>query len=196
MELYNPLSGILLFAVWVTSAVMLLVAFAFSVKGNAPLASRIRKIWGAGAAVYAVALLVSAILPRGTSAMKTGVAYCDDDLCMTVLNVSKTPARDAIDYRFDVRLSSRANHGPRSAGDALVYLTDERKREFLPAEVSPLPFGVAVEPGKSADTSLIFHVPADAQRVSFAVRTPGIGYASFMIGGEVPWKPVLKLAVD
>ena len=98
---------------------------------------------------------------------------------------------------MSIRLSSRANKGPRSAQGALVYLTDERHREFFPVEASPVPFGAAVDPGKSVDTSLTFEVPSDAGKPSFEVRLDRIGYTSFIIGSrELLRKPMLTLALD
>jgi hypothetical protein len=196
MELYNPALGILLLAVLLASAVILMLAFVLSFNGNERLAWRIVKAWGVGAAVYGAVLLVTAMQPR-TSAMKTALPYCDDDLCMTVVNVSQTPVRDGIRERFNVRLSSRANHGTRSAKGAEVYLADDRNRKFRLLDTSPVPFDVDVDPGQSVDTALTFDVPSAARKLYFEVRMERITYASFIVGNShAPWQPLLKLAVN
>ena len=196
MELYNPWMGLLLFVALLVSAAMLTAAFAFSLGGNERWAWRIAKAWAAGAAIYGGVLLFTTMLPR-TSVMKTALPYCDDDLCMTVVNISQTPARDGLTQkRFDVRLSSRANHGTRNARGAAVCLTDDRKRRFPLVDASPIPFDTDVDPGKSVDTALTFDVPADARKLYFEIRMEGISYSSFVIGGGAPWQPLLTLAVD
>jgi hypothetical protein len=196
MELYNPAMGILLLAVLLASGIILVTAGALSLRGDEQRAWKIVKAWGVGVAVYAAVWLVAAMLPR-TSVMKTALPYCVDDLCMTVLNVARTPADGGFQEQFGVRLSSRANHGSRSAKGAEVYLTDDRNRKFRLVDASPLPFEADVDPGKSVDTRLSFDVPSDARKLYFAVRMEGITYGSLMIGsGETPWQPLLKLAVE
>lgn len=136
------------------------------------------------------------MLPR-TSALKAGLPYCDDDLCMTIVNMSQAPARDGLTQkRFDLRLSSRAHHGTRNAGGATVYLTDDRNRRFPLVDASPIPFDTDVNPGKSVNTALIFDVPADARRLYFEIRSEQTIYTSFIIGSGWPWQPLLKLSVD
>ena len=129
--------------------------------------------------------------------MKAALPYCDDDLCMTVVNVSQTPVHDGIREHFNVRLSSRANHGTRSANGAEVYLADDRNRKFRLLDTSPVPFDVDVDPGQSVDTALTFDVPSAARKLYFEVRMERITYASFIIGNShAPWQPLLKLAVN
>jgi hypothetical protein len=196
MELYNPLMGILLLAVLLGSFACFGSAIVLFSDGDRPAAWRIVKAWGICAGIYGAVLLTVALVPR-TSAMKTGTPYCDDDVCMTVLAVNKNSAPGKTRYSLDVRLTSRANHGPRSAKGALVYLADERHREYFPVSASPVPFDTAINPGQSVDTSLAFDVPSDAAQPAFEIRRDRIGYASFMIGsGELLRKPMLALALD
>jgi len=195
MELYDTAIGILLAAVVLVSAVMLMRAFVVSLSGNERRARRIVKVCLAGATVYGAILLVASMLPR-TSVLKTELPYCDDDLCMTVLNLSRTPARDNIRTRFAIRLSSRANRGTRSAKGVAVYLTDERGRRFPLMDASPVPFDVDVEPHQALDTALTFAVPSDARKLYFEVRRDRRTFATFMISGGNPWQPLLKLAIE
>jgi hypothetical protein len=196
MELYNPVMGILLLAVLLVSALTLIRALTFFSDGDRRAAWRIVKAWGIGAGIYGIVLLIVALQPQ-TSSMKTGTQYCDDDLCMSVLGVKKDPGPEMTRYSMHVRLSSRANHGARSAKGALVYLTDERHREFFPVSVSPVPFDAAIEPGQAVDTALTFQIPPDAGKPSFEVRIDRIGYTSFIIGSrELLRKPMLTLALD
>jgi len=105
VELYNPALGVLLLAILLVSAGLLLLAFALSLGGKELKAWRTVKVWAAGAPVYATIVLLTSMLPR-TSPMKAALPYCDDDLCMTVLNVSQTATPNQIRQRFDIRLSS------------------------------------------------------------------------------------------
>jgi hypothetical protein len=100
-------------------------------------------------------------------------------------------------YSMNVRLGSRANHGARSAKGALVYLTDERHREYFPVSASPRPFDAAIEPGRAVHTTLTFQMPPDAGKPNFEVRMDRIGYSSFIIGSrELLRRPMLTLALD
>lgn len=195
VELYNPAMGILLLMVLLASAAMLMLALAFFLRGDQRLALRMVKLCGAGVGVYAALWLAVAIPPR-TSAMKTALPYCDDDLCMTVLNRSRTAADGTARERFDVRLSSRANRGTRSARGAHVYLTDDHGVRFPLVDASPVPFDVNVDPHRPLDTSLSFDVPPDTHKLYFEVWSNGLSYGSFIIGGRGPWQPLLKLALD
>ena len=196
MELYNPVMGILWLAVVLASLGSFLVALVCFSDGKRAAAGRIVKAWGICAGIYGAALLTVGFLPR-TSVLKTGTPYCDDDLCMSVTGVNKDPAPDQTRYRLDVRLSSRANRGPRSAKGALVYLADHRRQEFFPVSASPVPFDTAVDPGQSVDTSLTFEVPPGSGKPYFEIREDRISYGSFIIGSrELLGKPMLKLVLE
>jgi hypothetical protein len=189
--------SILLLAALLASVVTLITVVVFSLHGEFRRASRIVFRWGICAVAYAAILVATAMLPHD-SALRTGAPYCDDDMCMSVESVGRTPEQAGISYRFAIRLFSRANHGPRSAKGASVYLTDARNRRFLPQhDASAIPFEVAVEPGKSVNTSLTFHVPSDAGALVFAARMDRIQYASFIIGnGDLLHQPRLKLRLQ
>ena len=145
-------------------------------------------------AAYATILILAAMTPHN-STLKTGAPYCDDDMCMSVESVSRTPEQTGTSYRFEIRLFTKANHGPRSAKGASVYLVDDHGRRFLPApDHSATPFDVDVEPGQSLNTSLTFHVPSDAHALAFAAGMDHLQYASFIIGnGDLLHNPRLKL---
>jgi hypothetical protein len=196
MELYNLWMGVLWLAVVVASAASFMIALALFSDGDRRAAWRIVKAWGIGAGIYGIVLLIAALQPR-TSMMKTGTQYCDDDLCMSVLGVKKDQGQGMTAYSMNVRLSSRANRGARSAKGALVYLTDERRREYFPVSALPVPFDTAVDPGQSKDTWLTFEVPSDAGKPNFEVRMDRMGYTSFIIGSrELLRKPMLTLALE
>jgi hypothetical protein len=187
--------SVLLLAGLLTSVVTLITVVAFCFRREFRRAGRVAFRWGICAATYA-AILVAAMTPH-ESALRVGAPYCDDDMCMSVESITRTPEQMGSSYRFGIRLFSRANHGPRSAKGASVYLTDERNRRFLAAhDPAATPFDV-VEPGKSVSTSLTFHVPSDAHTLAFAARMDRIHYASFIIGsGDLLHNPRLKLRLQ
>jgi hypothetical protein len=170
------------------------VAAATFVSLGEPLRARqILRRWAIAAAAYAAILVAAAALPRDAHA-----PYCDDDLCMNVERVSRTPLPNGeIACRLDIRIFSLANRGKRSARGALVYLTDERGRRFpLAQDPAAIPFDVDLSPRESVATTLTFPVPADAKELFFNGRVPGIRYASFIIGnGDLLNQPRLRFRV-
>jgi hypothetical protein len=189
--------SVLLLAGLLASVVTLMTVVVFCLRGEFRRASQAASRWGMCAAAYTAILVVTA-MTQHESALKTGVPYCDDDMCMSVESVSRMPEQAGSSYRFGIRLFTRANHGPRSAKGASVYLTDERNRRFLPVyDPSAAPFDVDVEPGKSVNTSLTFHVPSDAHTLALAAGMDRIQYASFIIGnGDLLHNPRLKLRLQ
>lgn len=189
--------SILLLAGLLASLVTLVTVTVLCLRAEFRRAGRIVLRWAACTAAYVAILLLTAMLPNASD-LKTGVPYCDDDMCMSIQSVSATPIPAAVTYRFAIRLFTRANRGTRSAKGASVYLTDQRNRRFLPVyDPSAIPFDVAIAPGESVNTSLTFHVPADAHALVFAASVDRIHYASFIIGiGDLLRKPRLKLRMQ
>jgi hypothetical protein len=159
-------------------------------------AGRILLCWAACATAY-LAILVSVALLPGKS-LNLGDTYCDDDFCINIQSVSKTPASAGMSYKLAIRIFSRALTTPQSAKGASVYLRDERGRRFAPVQdPSAIPFDVTLQPGESVSTTLVFNVPADAQNLTFAGGVDGIRYASFIIGnGDLLRKPRVKFRIQ
>lgn len=189
--------SIVLLAGLLASGLILTTIVVFCLRGQFRRASQTALRWAICAAAYSAILVVAAMTPHD-SALKTGEPYCDDDMCMSVESVTRTPVQAGSSYRFAIRLFTRANHGPRSAKGASVYLTDERNRRFLPVyDPAATPFDVEVEPGQSVNISLTFHVPSDARTLAFAAGMDHIQYASFIIGnGDLLHNPRLKLRLQ
>jgi hypothetical protein len=145
-----------------------------------------------------VAIVIVAALPSPRSAPAIGT-HCDDDWCMSVDSISKTPtAPGRLNYRLAVHIFSRANHGPRSAKGAWLYLADERGRRFeLAPDASAVPIDVVLEPHRSVATSLNFTVPADARGLRLIGGLGSISMASFIIGsGDLLRRPRMQLRID
>ena len=159
-------------------------------------AGRILLCWTVCATVYLVILVSVALLPG--KSLSLGDTYCDDDFCINIQSVSKTPASAGMSYKLAIRIFSRALTTPQSAKGASVYLRDERGRRFAPVQdPSAIPFDVMLQPGESVNTSLVFIVPADAQNLTFAGGFDGIHYASFIIGnGDLLRKPRVEFRVQ
>jgi len=189
--------SLLLFAGLLASIVTLIAIVFFCLRRQFRRAGRAASRWAVGAAIY-VAILVVAAMPSYESTLKTGTPYCDDDMCMSVRNITRLPDPAGISYHFAIRLFTLANYGPRSAKGATVYLTDDRNRRFLPVfDPSAIPFDVEIQPGQSISTSLTFHVPTDAQKLAFAATMDRIQYASFIVGnGDLLHNPRLRLRIQ
>jgi hypothetical protein len=189
--------SILLLVAMIASIITLPIVADLFYRGEARRASRILMRWCVCAVAYLAVLIVVAMLPRET-ALKTGVPYCDDDVCMSVEGISRTPAAAGLTYRLSVRLFSRANHGPRSAKGASIYLTDDRHRRFLPvSDPSVPPFDVVMQPGGSVRTLLTFNVAPDAGPLFFSAGFDHLQYASFIIGnGDLLHKPRVRFQIN
>lgn len=151
-----------------------------------------------GVAVYAGILFAIALRPHDV-AFKAGAPFCEDDMCGSIESITKTPAASGeVTYRLGFRLFSQANHGPRSAKGAAIYLSDERNRRFLPLQdPSAIPFDVAIQPGQPVNTSLTFSVPSDARSVFFNAGVNSLQYASFVIGnGDLLHNPRIRLRIE
>ncbi len=189
--------SILLFAGLVASVAALATAGVLCLRREFGRAGQTAIRWMMWAGAYAAILAITAAIPQD-SVLKTGQPYCEDDMCMSVETVSRTPDNTGTSYRFAIRLSSRANQGLRSTKGASVYLIDERQRRFQPLrDSSAVPFNTDLEPGKSVETALTFHVPSDAHTLSLAAGTDHIQYASFVIGnGDLFHNPRLKFRIQ
>jgi hypothetical protein len=189
-------SLLLLFA-WLGSLMVFMAAVCLFNDGKSRIARRILFGWGIGAAGYAAILFAVAALPHNSN-FRMGVPYCDDDWCMSIEAITKTPMPAGSSYKLALKLSSLANRGPRSATDAWIYLTDERGRRFLPLrDPSAIPIDVAIAPHGSVNTWLTFNLPSDAHTLFFAGGVNGFRYASLIIGiGDVLHKPRLKLQIQ
>jgi hypothetical protein len=190
--------SILLLIAWVGSLLVLMVAVGFEANGKSGRARQLLLWWSVYPSVYVVIYMLAATLPHN-SALQVGTPYCDDDWCMTLEKVSKTATRTGFSYRLVLQLFSLANHGPRSAKGAWVYLTDDRNRRFSPiSDPSAVPFDVALEPKKPVETSLTFDVPSNSKTIFFTGGTSGIGYGSFIIGngGDLFHKPRVRFRIQ
>jgi hypothetical protein len=83
--------SILLLAGLLASVITLVTVFVLCLRRQFRLAGRIVFRWVAGAVAYAAISLLTAMLPNA-SALKTGVPYCDDDMCMSVQSSAPHPA--------------------------------------------------------------------------------------------------------
>lgn len=189
--------SVLLLAVLLATIGTLIAVVTFSLRREFRRAGKIAARWGICAAAYTTILVLTAMAPRD-SALKTGTPYCDDDMCMSVESITRTPEQAGTSYRFAIQLFTHANYGPRSAKGASVYMIDERGRHFLPLpDDSAIPFDIDVEPGESVNTSLAFRVPSDARTLAFAAAMDHLQYASFIIGnGDLLHKPRLELRLE
>ena len=191
---------LILLAVLLTSVGALMTALFLCLRGQWRRGIRIVFRCGLCLAVYGAVLVGAAILPR-ESVLRTGVPYCDGDMCMSVESITRTVEQSRMSYRFGVRLFSLANHQPRSTKGATVYLADDRNRRFLPvSDPSAIPFDTDLQPGQSVNTSLSFTLPLNARGLVFSARMDRIQYASFIFGngGDLLGRPRLKfrLPVD
>jgi hypothetical protein len=187
----------LLLVLLLASVVTLVRVAALFSSGESVRATRIFRRWGIAVAAYVAIVIAAAALPSSSEVQATG-PHCDDDWCMSVDNITRTPgASGEVAYRLGVRVFSLAHRGPRSAKGAWLYLSDERGRHFaLVPDPSAIPFDMVLHPGESVATALTFNVPVDARQLYFTGGVEGISYASFIIGnGDLLHKPRIKFRI-
>jgi hypothetical protein len=113
-----------------------------------------------------------------------GDAECNDDWCLAVENVRRTPTVHSTQYEVTLRIFSRALRRPmRENGAADVYLVNSNWKRFDPFPVaSDVPLNTLLQPGESVTAQRTFVLPADSHHVSLAIDRPAVLPVCVIIG--------------
>ena len=190
------LSDLLFIALFLVAAATLLVAAWFAARKQFGRGRRVLTKLLVGSAVYMLVLIaVSLLLPRRI--VKLGDAQCFDDWCVSVAGFNKIKEGNRVEYRVDLRLSSRARRISQRENHLAIYLTDDRGRRFDPVtDNSNVPFNVLLRPQESIVVRRLFLVPVDATEVGAVITHEGGFPIGWFIVGYDTWfrkPPVVKL---
>jgi len=155
------------------SLITLAAAVISAIRGRRSGALRILGVYGLCAAGYlATGVAVDFLKPQRV--IPAGEPWCLDDWCLTVENVSRTPAASQVSYRIGLRISSRARRVTQRAKGAWIYLIDEQGRRYSPdADPSAVPLDVLLRPGDSVSTARAFEVPAGTRALGLVTGHGG-----------------------
>jgi hypothetical protein len=181
MIVYSDGIGTLVFflGLLVSGAMLLAALIAVALRRFRP-ARNIFRWWGACAIGY-VAMTIAIALLAPQAIVNPGESYCNDNWCISIQSVTKTPLAHDIAYRVDSRIFN-TNTVKNNVKGASLYLVDEHSRRFpLIADPAVTPFDIELNPGQSLNTSLTFLAAADAQQVLLKIDWPGNRLVKFLV---------------
>ena len=144
-----------------------LLAAICAMYGKTTLARIGAAIAGAGALTYLVALFVSgAVSSRRELSVGQEKHICEIDCHLAYSIVQRQHGSGTYSIRMRVRfdeetISARRDDRPLTPGPRTIVLIDADGMEYTPIKLSGL--ATALRPGQSADASLEFRLPANAQ---------------------------------
>jgi hypothetical protein len=168
------------------SAVALVAATFFAVRGPRRRALNILRVYGICVLAYLTVGVATAFL-RPQRVMATRDPWCFDDWCLTVEQVSQTTSQQDIRYRVELRIFSRARRAAQRASGAWIYLIDDQGRRYSPdPDPSAVPLDILLQPHESVTTSRTFRVSADVHGLGLLTGHGGsyCGPMAFLIIGE------------
>lgn len=192
LNIDRPIFDLLFIAAFFASIVTLVIAAAAAVRGQRERAMSILRRYAISAAAYfGMGAIVSLLSPRHV--LNVGDRECNDDWCIAVEHVSRTPAPSAVYYRVTLQLSSRARRVAQRENGVTVYLTGDRGARYDPVpDSSAIPFNVLLQPQDSVAITRAFQIPPDARDVDLVVDHDSRYNIGWFIVGEAPLhKPTL-----
>jgi hypothetical protein len=100
-----------------------------------------------------------------------GDPQCNDDWCIAVENVERTPKGDNAIYVVTLRIFSRARRRAQRENIAAdVYLVDSQWKRYDPIlDGSEIPLNTLLQPGESVSTRRRFELPKNVQQIGLKV---------------------------
>jgi hypothetical protein len=162
---------ILLFFV---AAATLVAAAAFAVRGRWARARSIFRWLAAGIAVYIGIVYLSAAAERRV-VLRVGDPQCNDDWCLAVDGVKRTPHDGRVACEINLRIFSRALRVEmHEYGASDVYLVDSAGRRYDPLpRPDGIPLSTLLRPGESVMTIRLFDLPAGARGLGMILGRRG-----------------------
>src|SRR5579859_2305078 len=133
-----------------------------AIRGRRARALGILGKFGVSAIAYlAIVIVVALLSPQRI--LRVGDPWCFDDWCLSVENVSLTPAPPQVACHVSLRIFSQARRVSQRAKGAWISVIDGRGNRYAPEpDPSAPPLDVLLQPGESITTSRVFKVPADS----------------------------------
>jgi len=163
----------------------LVAAAVFALSGRRARALSVLRRLAMCAAVYLAIVYLSAAFAKQT-VLRVGEPQCDDDWCLAVDAVDRTPQASTVRYRVTLRIFSRALRvAQRENGASDVYLADSRGERYDPIpQGSEIPLNTLLQAGESVTTTRLFELPAGAGNVELIVGRHGLPNGVCLIIGE------------
>jgi hypothetical protein len=127
------------------------------------------KLCACAATYVGMVYLITALLNRVE--LRVGEAQCNDDWCIAVDGVKRTPMNAITIYDVSLRIFSRARRvAQRELVANDVYLVDAAWRRFDPILTGrEVPLSTLLQPGESVTTSRRFELPADDRKIGLMI---------------------------
>ena len=173
-------------AVIFASLATLTTAAIAAIRGRREHALAILRKFGICAIAYlSIVVVVALFSPQRI--LDIGDPWCFDDWCLSVENVSRTPAPPRVSYDVSLRIFSQARRVSQRAQGAWIYVIDRRGNRYAPEpDPSGVPLDVLLQPGDSITTSRVFKLPAAAGGLGLITGHggPGCFPSCFIIGDD------------
>lgn len=103
--------------------------------------------------------------------LRVGDPQCNDDWCIAVEGVKRTPNAVVTAYAVTLRIFSRARRRAQRENIAAdVYLVDSRWKRYDPiSDGSEIPLNTLLQPGESVTTRRRFELPMDAHDIGLRI---------------------------
>jgi hypothetical protein len=155
----------------------------------------ILRLWGAAAAVYFAADLVS-ICFRPVRVLYLHDPQCSDDWCFVVEGAGRD-APDSGNYHVRLSIYSRALRVEQRERGLSVYLTDAAGHRYDPVpEADDVPLDTLLAPGQSAAVSRTFRVPATLRNLDLSMVHEGGFQIGWLIIGRSPFDKRTVVRLD
>jgi len=166
----------LLFIALVIAALATLIgAMISAIRGHRARALRILRTVALGALVY-VGIVYIATAFSSPVVLRPGDPECDDDWCIAVERVERTPQNTIMIYDVSLRIFSRARRVAQRENVARdVYLVDAHWKRYNPILTgAEVPLNTLLQPGGSVSSRRRFELPMDAHGIGLMVDRSSI----------------------
>jgi hypothetical protein len=166
VTIFDLLFLVLLFAAIITLITAIVSAF----RGRRRQAlSLLRNLALCVSAYIGVVYVVTAFSRPGVHSL--GDPQCNDDWCIAVEDVKRTPKSTKTDYEVTLRIFSRARRRAQRENIATdVYLVDSLWNRYDPIlDGSEIPLNTLLQPLESVKTRRLFELPGDARGIALRV---------------------------
>ena len=182
MTIFDLLFIVVVFASVATLAVVITSAL----RGRFSQAVKLLALYGVCLAFYlGVIVVVSLASPQRILAL--GENRCFDDWCIAVDDAARSESLTEAVYTVTVRLSNRAKRVSQRENGVVVYMMDEKGRQFeAAADPSAAPFNLLLQPGQFVTTTRTFQVSGASGQLELVVGHDGLSSfpGRFIIGDD------------
>ena len=128
-----------------------------------------------GLVVYVAIVYIATAISKPV-VLRVGDPQCDDDWCLAVERVERTPQNAVLIYDVSLRIFSQARRvAQRELVAKDVYLVDAQWKRYDPVPSgSGVPLNTLLQPGESVSTSRRFELPANVRPMGLLLERSSI----------------------